>query len=283
MKSKYLPLYNKYSFFLLYLFLFFSGFLNCTINSISIGKNPFLKKLKNGDYILISSKGIIFLDETLSEELNNINFGSDNDENLYFSTNVEEFYEEHNEYIIALYKNNLYVFSSDKTLLNKTENIGFINPYNCHSIIPYDYIDNELYFAIIFLEEEQSYLKFVFVNTIFNSVSNIIDFYEPVYFTPEELYFDFDSFSCKLIKNNTQNIINCIYGNYNRFILTNFNPYNNFENILYYPINIESSFTESNLNFNSLVIPGKEVAIFCIFTSSNFKCFRYSILTNILS
>ena len=106
--------------------LFFSAFIFFNIiytcNFITIGNYPYLKQLNNNNYILISSKGISFLDQTLTIAFNEISFEEyayiESDYNSIFSTSAVQFSKEDDSLILALINANLYVFDSNETLLN---------------------------------------------------------------------------------------------------------------------------------------------------------------------
>ena len=94
--SKFKYFYSFYFFFL------FSGFLYYSYISISIGNFPQLKKLNNGNYIVISSAGIYFLDSTLTIKFNNIDFDEPiyTDDSSILSTTINQFSSEERNYII---------------------------------------------------------------------------------------------------------------------------------------------------------------------------------------
>ena len=168
----------KYSYLSYY---FFSGFLYYSIISISIGNFPQIKKLNNGKYIVISSTGITVLDSTLSIESKTINFDHPifTEDSSIFSTIINQFSNDNGEYIIALFKNNLYIFSSDGTLSAKKENISFINLEKMYSLIPYGHYGNVFYFSIIYINENESF-DLCFIRGIYNSYLKEISFSEEI-------------------------------------------------------------------------------------------------------
>ena len=191
------------NFFIIFLFL---GFLFSHI--ISVGKDPHVQKLNDGNYIVVSSIGISFFDSTLSIENEDkfVSFQNVQDDNeLSLSTTINQFSEEDGNYIIVLFQNNLYIFDSNEIILTKEENIPFIESNRIHSIISYNSSGNEYYFAIIYY----IFPNFNFVKTTYNSYLNEIIFSAPIIY--ENRHCIGNSFSCQLMYYNNQNIINCIY------------------------------------------------------------------------
>ena len=167
-------------FYSFYLFFLFSGFLYYSYISISIGNFPQLKKLNNGNYIVISSTGIYFLDSTLTIKFNTIDFDEPiyTDDSSTLSTTINQFSNEERNYIISLFKKNLYIFFLLLAFLTKEENISFINQENIYSIIPYGHSENEYYFSIIYIYKGETN-DLYFIKGIYNSNLNEITFSEP--------------------------------------------------------------------------------------------------------
>ena len=90
--------------------------------SILIGQYPYIKKLNNNKYILISSKGITFLDNTLTSSSNDMTFVDElySDFEDAYSTTAVQFLEDEGNLIFVILKDILYVFSPDETLLTQT-------------------------------------------------------------------------------------------------------------------------------------------------------------------
>ena len=91
------------------------------------GNNPYVKRLRSGDYIIISSTNITFMDESFSKVINSINFDypifsntSDENEIEYvniMSTTIEQFSKEDDSYIVVLVNKKIYFFSKNEHLL----------------------------------------------------------------------------------------------------------------------------------------------------------------------
>ena len=91
-------------------------FILCFITTsydILIGEYPYIKKLNNNKYILISSKGITFLDKTFTSSSNEITF----EDELYsdmmdpLSTTAVQFSEEEGSLIFVILLDMIYIFS----------------------------------------------------------------------------------------------------------------------------------------------------------------------------
>ena len=247
--------------------------------SIKIGFNPYIKKLNSGRYCLISSEKITFFNESLTSNSNDYYFNSEIYPNDYsYTINIEQFSKEDGEYIIIFFYKYLFLFSKNETfILNKK--INFTEPINKHSIVvPYGHSNNEYYFSIIYINNT----SLIFKKGIFNSRSKDISFFNPIYQRQNFSSLKTSSFSCKLMKYNKTNIINCIYGNSYKVEVTNFNPFNDFKVIENLPI----LYYENNFGylsyFKSLILPSKEESLVCMFNSSNYYlyCGIYDILTS---
>ena len=280
---------NKFSsnhfqfFFNIFIILKFSIYFSLSIN---IGEYPYTKRLNNGNYIILSSTNIAIVDSTLTIEINNIDLqGSVYSERAdTYSTIAEQFLERDDEYIVAILKQTIYIFSKEGELL-KQEYISSINQQLIHSIVPISHTLNNYYFAIIFLgTESSSYDKIIIRKYTFNSNSNTLTLNsQDISFETKDSYnnaFIFlNSISCKLMFYNSNNIINCIYINDNNLGSTLFNADDNFNTISSKPTKIISS---PSTYCKIEVIPGKrEDAIICNYhTGMDFVCRTYNILSH---
>ena len=205
-----------------------------------IGYNPYLKKLNNNKYIVISSKGIIFLDETLTKFSSDIIF----EEEAYkefediFSTTVAQFPEEDDSLILAIINDKLYIFHSNETLLINQTIIPKYSEYRYkkpYYLLPYSKSSNT--YVTIFLDlvnflDNSIYLTIT--NIIYNYDTNTINLSEKIVRILEQGTFRFtdieldSTIGCGLLKdNNNLKILNCISGVYQSQII-NFDPEKNF-------------------------------------------------------
>ena len=132
-----------------------------------IGYNPYLKKLNNNKYIVISSKGITFLDETLTQSSNSITLEEEaySEEYSHFSTTAVQFPEEDDNLILALLEDTIFIFDSNESLLisqiiisdyysgNQFQKPYYLFPHckinNTYTTIIIDLVDYELDFVYV--------------------------------------------------------------------------------------------------------------------------------------
>ena len=253
---------------------------------ITIGNYPTCKILNNGKYLVISSTNITTTDSSFTSIINNMNFNSTiyNTLDDIYSTTIAQFSKEDNGYIIAIIKNDLYIFTDNGKYIKNVEDISFIEINQIYNIIPFGHLEKEYYFYIIYSNETtdyNTYNKLIFIKCIFNSLLNTIDFEDSISYSIKVNgnLFSFYSFSCKLMKYNNNKVINCIYGDYNNFISTVFDVNSNINNITEIQTNI------SNIGgqyFNMEVLPDeKEVSVLCSFRPGGyFHCLIYNITDN---
>ena len=144
-------------FLIIFLLLILFNVINCSLCIIDTGKYSYIKRIKNGNYIILSSTKIIFADSTLSSEIKVKNFDNEiySSEEEIGSTSVAQFNLEDNGYILAILNNKLFIFSSDGDYLSETE-ISFINPRYLCPIIPISHSGNNYYFTLIYPKSENS-------------------------------------------------------------------------------------------------------------------------------
>ena len=136
LKNIYSYLFSKKSclFIILLSILFFYS--NATI---TIGNFPICKILNNGKYLVISSTNITTTDSSFSSIINNMNFNS----SIYitlndiYSTTIAQFPKEDDEFIIAIIKNDLYIFTDNGKYITNVEDVSFIEIKKIYNIIPF--------------------------------------------------------------------------------------------------------------------------------------------------
>ena len=139
----------SFPFFLLFIF---SNMLNNSFSVLETGSFPYISRLNNGNYIILSSNKIIFADPTLNTELSSKNIGF-----LFYdltkanSMNMAQFKSTDNGYIIALVYNTIFIFSSNGEYCSQLEDSD-INPDISCSIIPKNHLDDKYYFVVIFIK-----------------------------------------------------------------------------------------------------------------------------------
>jgi hypothetical protein len=253
----------KYYFFLILLLDIFSF----SLTSILIGEYPYIKRLLNGNYIILSDTSISFTDGALQTQfniihLNNI-YGGPNNENKIASTTVSQFKESDDGYIIAILNQELFIFSSSGIYQVNTT-ISSIDPTNVCSIIPNKKDNNNYYFTVIntqCINNDNNCNYLLFHKGIFNSNSKTINFEEEVSFdltshlgSGSNIY---GTISCDLMNNKSQEIIVCFYGEYNYFAISSF------DTDTYTEISFQIQ-NDGGQYFKSIVLPEeREKAIIC--------------------
>ena len=264
---------------------FFLGLITLSY-SILIGQYPYIKKLNNNKYILISSKGITFLDNTLISSSNDMTFADE----LYsgfedaYSTTAVQFSEEEGNLIFVILKDIFYVFSPDETLLTQTnfnDDGYYTMPFY---IYPYKKIDNTYILLCVDVDDfTQGFIYLNFHKISYDSNTKTITYSDRIRYTMLE--FDsslnlqkYESASCALLKNGDSQYINCFYSVYGMYKLANFDPENNFE------ANVILSNNEQKENdcisFKSLTLPGNDKVIHCLLYLKMIECYEYNITSN---
>ena len=265
-------------------FFFFSS------NSISTGKYPYIKKLLNGNYILLSHTNISFADETLQSQfniipLNNIYGEDSNSIKNIASTTVSQFKEIYEGYIIAILNQELFIFSSSGIhQVNIT--IPFIDPTNTCSVIPNKNSGNNYYFTIIYAQcsdGENNCNVLIFKKIIFNSNSKTISFSSQAQFCPTSHLSGnsagkfYGTISCDIMESINEEKIACVYGNSGFLVTSIFDPES------YSELAFQSTASGGNY-FKSVVLPEKkEISIICKYDYNGLICLSYNITSNSFS
>ena len=202
---------TNYSFQMIIIILFLKS-IYYSFSSISIGKFPYVKRLNNGDYIIISSINIVFTHNTLTEQKKTYTFDSEIYWNLdeLTSTTIVQFTPNDNGYILSIAYKSLYVFSSNEVLLKIINLSSIINGQYTISLIPSGHSQNNYYFSLIYGDNIGEDIQTLFFKKgIFNSESKEITFNENLYsFNPHIQFKNY--FSCELMEKNGVELIACL-------------------------------------------------------------------------
>ena len=284
MKLFKLIIYNHYSKSNILILLFI--LLNCFIPILSLiqtGKYPYIKRLNNGNYIILSSTNITFVDDSFTQIISTLNFDSDifsTTENIQ-STIVTQFKPEDNGYILAILYQTLYIFSPDGEYIKDIDLSLYINgKYSC-SLIPNSHSVNNYFLTFIYALSDSGICEFckqlVFKKITFNpvektiNISDEISIFNPLQYTKNNAQFK-SFFSCDIMKNNGNEYIACFYGNNDNILCSVFNR-DNYEEV-------KTIVSENGLHYiKLLVLPNsKENAIFCSFkTGEKMICKSFNI------
>ena len=135
---------------LFFYFLFFSYFI---INKTDFDYHR-KKRLNNGNYLILSTQGIYLYNEDFNSKIDLVIFDTslaESNSEIY-SSDIAQFLTEDNGFIICLIKNETYILAKNGTFLShKTED--FVIKELSYSIIPYGHDNNEYYYAIFSINE----------------------------------------------------------------------------------------------------------------------------------
>ena len=258
--------------------LFFLSFIffHYSLSSIETGNYPYLKRLNNGNYIILSSTKIIFADSTLTTSINEYNFGRDiynSNEGNIGSTTVTQFNSTNDGYIIAVLNQELFIFSSNGAYM-KNISIPFIFAKYTISVIPNHHSGNDYYFTLIYATTESGaeseicqYL--VLRSGTFNPFEKTINIGQPVQYAAS-LY---ASMSCDIMLDNNQEKIACFYGSSSYFVCTIYDQ--NYQTLTqtHYDIYLDPHFFKSAILQND-----KKRAIICGYNpGESLNCFNFDI------
>ena len=200
---------------LLFLLFLNNQFFFCT--KLPIGNNPYVKRLRSGDYIIISSTNITFCDENFSSVINSIEFdnpifsNTSNENDIEYvnimSTTVEQFSKEDDSYIVALVNKKIYFFSKNEHLLlnYSIDNYIDFSSLISFSIVTYGHSYNNYYFYVSYTSE--NYINFI--KMIYDKNTNNIDVKGPQSFNITNQTLSRLS-SCALMNYNNQKRITII-------------------------------------------------------------------------
>ena len=268
---------------IIYLFLLNISFISTS--DILTGKYPIIKRLNNGNYVIASITNITFADSTLSTVITTKSIVSEiTQQDDIVSSNVVQFPAEHNGYVLVIIYKTLYIFSSDGEYLSE-ENTSIEKPKFPSFIIPNGSSSNNYIFVIIFCSggdsgsENSPYISFE--KGIFDSSTNEITFSEVNNYRPlsGEIY---STISCELMINNDKEYIACVFGVYQKFYVSLFDPSNNYAHI-----NTTSNNDNKGCQYcKSVALPNeRQKSLVCGYQASDmvFNCYSYNIVTNQLT
>ena len=250
----------------------------CT--KLPIGNNPYVKRLRSGDYIIISSTNITFFDENFSSVINSINFDnpifsntSDKNEIEYvniMSTTVEQFPKEDDSYIVVLVNKKIYFFSKNEHLLlnYSIDNYIDFSSLISFSIITYGHSENNYYFYVSYTTGNYIY----FIKMIYDKNSNNITIKEPNSFNVTNQTLSRLS-SCDIMNYNNEKIITCFYGNSDIISFSKFKINNNYDLVFIKTEDIKKKFNQNPKGkrfFIKSIPDDNQLAIFLVSGSSNY-------------
>jgi hypothetical protein len=197
--------------------------------------------LLNGNIFILHKNGVIVYNYNFSIILYNNNFEGAtiiNSEEENSLTSIIQCENDNNQYIVALIKNTIHIFSARGEYLFSIENTSLFSDFSITNII-------YIYYSFLYYKSEDSNYYFIITYKNNNNKIKIIEFiinintklysvhYETTYNVENIVS---DSISCQIINSNAySNILFCFYvknvDNGNFFLLNLFDIENNFEMI----------------------------------------------------
>ena len=198
--------------------MFFNEVICVSIKDIDF---PCVKRLNNGYYLMLAANGIYLYNPNLTSKIDILIFGERRMQYNYhsYSSNIAQFLNEDDGYIIGLILNTTYIISKDGKYLTQ-----YTLDYIKHKklpIIAYGHSNYEYYYFIIEIEVGE----LIFKNYIYNSEKNSV-YYDNSY----KFSIGTDKFNCtdcQLMYYLNSKVIICFYGNwittfYKVFNISNF-------------------------------------------------------------
>ena len=255
-------------------FLFFVFFhFNCRNTDFDY---PMKRRLNNGNYLLMTTKGIYLYNEEFTSKIDKVIFESRmiEDNNYAYSEDIRQFLTEDNGFIICLIRNETYILSKTADLLCHIT-LDYIYYRVAYQIVPYGHSNNDYFFAIICVEKN----SFIFRNYIFHFPDKNVEL-EGIYNyscsnTLREL-----SISCELMNYNNDKVIVCFSGEWSYsyifvFNTTSFSPISERTGQI-----IIDNFSGGLLYTSNVNLTNREEVVCCVSKLGNLLCFGYNINTN---
>jgi hypothetical protein len=221
----------------------------------------------------LSSQGIYLYNEGFNSKISCVIFDSrlaESNAEMY-SSDIAQFLKEDNGYIICLIKNETYILSkSGNFLSHKTED--FVIKELNYRIIPYGHDNNEYYYAIFSINDNDKII--IIRQYIFNSSSNSISLKNIKSYNPslDDLK---KGITCQLMNYLYKKVITCFYGDWSYSYCSIFNI-TNFEIIPQIGGKITTTGAEGGQLFVSSIIPEtREKVVFCAQKDTNLVCYGY--------
>ena len=129
--------------------------LSYSASEMSIGSYPYTKRLGNGNYIIVSSTGIYFSDQTLTRIKKSypLTEGYSSFPDTY-STKVEQFSSDDGGYIVVIRISTIFIFSHNGEKIYEDTVSAIFDGEKDYSIIPYKHFEDDYYFWILYPNEK---------------------------------------------------------------------------------------------------------------------------------
>ena len=280
-------LFNYHCFFLFILFLH-----NCydSLSTIETGFYPYVKRLNDGSYIIISSTRISFVDETFTEIIKDNPFSGSKYSNrqTISSTIVAQYSHRNNDYVVAIVEKAIYIFSFDGNILAGGSDYTDVikdTQYPCSLILDNNVENNNYYFTVIITlnggnscANNCNSLKFTKMKFIPSGTSGSLSYISEASFSIPSPTLIYAYLKCDTMISNSQEYIACFYGNEQNIFFTLFNF--NYEEVNSKIYTFDSSINQGGHVFNAVVMPTTRAKALICGYNNNYFCIDYDITTN---
>ena len=188
---------------------------------------PVTLTLVNENIIMITQDEIIFFDPTLTNILQNYTLNEStrvsNDIESY-KTNIVQYDSEYDNYILAIVKDNLFLFDKEGTKLKEKDLSEILSKYKLYYLTPIKKLEQDLYFIISLTNQTSHeisllYFKINILTGVYNSLSS--KNYHPKSIKGDDCYLISENIECQMMNSNEKkNIFTCFYMTYSEFAIS---------------------------------------------------------------
>ena len=257
---------------------------------ISNSSYPVTLTLNNENIIMITQKEIIFFDPSMAKVLKHHTL---NDSEIVkmkeesYKTNIEQYSNEDNNYILASINDNLVIFDKEGEILQVKDFSEILSQYQLYNLTPIKKDNNDLYFIISLTNQTSCEISlFYFKINIINGEHTLsTKNYHPKDILGDNCYEISANIECQIMNSNDKkNIFSCFYMAYSDLSISvaSFDYENNLNEL---PLYSKQILAEGYLGFvRAKSIGDKSTALitFIGYAANGYICY-YDINTNIIS
>ena len=259
---------------------------------ISSSLYPIALTLYNDNILMITQDEIIFYEPTLTNILKNYTLKEServSNESESYKTNVVQYNNEYDNYIIAIIKDNLFLFDKTGKILQEKDFSENLSKYKLYYLTPIKKLDKDLYFIITLTNRDSHEISlFYFKINILTGNINLISSknYQPKTISGENLSKISENIECQMMNSiENKNIFSCFYMTYGilSISVTSFDYENGLKEL---PLFSNQTFADG---YNCGIVRAKSIGnksttlITLTFSGSNGYICYYDINSNIIS
>jgi hypothetical protein len=195
---------------------------------ISNSSYPVTLTLNNENIIMITQKEIIFFDPSMAKVLKHHTL---NDSEIVkmkeesYKTNIEQYSNEDNNYILASINDNLVIFDKEGEILQVKDFSEILSQYQLYNLTPIKKDNNDLYFIISLTNQTSCEISlFYFKINIINGEHTLsTKNYHPKDILGDNCYEISANIECQIMNSNDKkNIFSCFYMAYSDLSIINY-------------------------------------------------------------